>query len=186
MKKFWTPEKFCCLNKYYALSHVEHLSHSFSSQRGRLVQSNPYPTDVSAALLAALSMKNLLLQKRRFLIYCAIGSCSTVLSSITFALLLNFTSAHYQIANAAGYAIGTLLSFVLNVRYNFCVRDWHLLRFASFFVIALLGWAASAVILRVLIEKLNFNEYSAYFSALMVIVILQYNLNRFISFRKAD
>lgn len=118
------------------------------------------------------------------MIYCGIGSCATVLSSVTFTLLLKFTGAHYQVANAVAYGAGTGLSFILNTRYNFRVRDWHLLRFTSFFIVALLGWTISAGILRLLIEKFGFDEYAAYFSALVIVVIVQYNLNRYFSFRK--
>jgi putative flippase GtrA len=129
-------------------------------------------------------VKDFLLQKKQFLLYCAIGGCGTVLSSITFTLLLKFAGWHYQSANAAAYAAGTALSFVLNARWNFRVNDWHLLRFACFFGVALVGWAVSAGMLRLLIGKFGFNEYAAYFSALTVVVILQYNLNRRLSFRQ--
>ncbi|HEY5043529.1 MAG TPA: GtrA family protein [Verrucomicrobiae bacterium] len=129
-------------------------------------------------------MKTFLLQKKQFLLYCAIGGCGTVLSSITFTLLWKFARWHYQAANAAAYAAGTALSFLLNARWNFRVKDWHLLRFTCFFGVALVGWAVSAGILWLLIGQLGFNEYAAYFSALTVIVILQYNLNRRLTFRR--
>jgi putative flippase GtrA len=130
-------------------------------------------------------VKQFLHQQKQFLFYCAIGGCGTVLSTIAFTLLLEYAKLHYQAANAIAYAVGTALSFVLNARYNFRVRDWPLLRFTSFFGVAFLGWAASAGILRLLIGKFGLNEYLAYFSALIVVVLLQYNLNRLISFRNA-
>jgi len=131
-------------------------------------------------------MKKLLLQKKQFLLYCAIGGCGTVLSAIIFTFLLESARMHYQMANAIAYAAGTALSFILNARFNFRVWDWPVLRLTCFFGVALIGWTASAGILRLLIGKFGFNEYAAYFAALIVVVIVQYNLNRRLSFRKAN
>lgn len=130
-------------------------------------------------------MKNFLLKNRQFLVYCAIAGCSTVFSSITFTLLLHFAGLHYQAANAIAYAVGSTLSYILNARYNFRVNDSHLPRFLCFFCVALAGWFLSAIVLRLLIEKFGWNAYAAYFAGLTVAMILQYNLNRLISFRKA-
>jgi putative flippase GtrA len=131
-------------------------------------------------------VKKFLLQKKQFLLYCLIGGCGTVLSSIAFTLLLKFAGMNYQAANAIAYAVGTALSFVLNVRYNFRIGDRPVLRCISFFGVALVGLAVSAGILRLLIGKFGCNEYLAYFASLVVIVVLQYNLNRRLSFRKMN
>jgi putative flippase GtrA len=132
-------------------------------------------------------VKTFLAQKKQFLLYCVIGGCGTVLSSIIFTLLLKFAGKqHYQVANAIAYAVGTVLSFVLNVRYNFRVSDRPVLRCISFFGVALVGLAVSAGILRLLVGKFGGNEYLAYFASLVVIVILQYNLNRRLAFRKTN
>ena len=131
-------------------------------------------------------MKDFLLQKRQFLLYCLIGGCGTMLSTIVFTcLMMKFGQEHYQIANAVAYAAGTLVSFILNSRYNFRVSDRTVLRFVSFFSVALLGWAVSAGVLRLLIGRFGMNEYAAYFTTLIVVMLLQYNLNRLVSFRKS-
>src|SRR5258708_27806217 len=64
-------------------------------------------------------VKKLLLKKKQFLLYCVIGASGVTLDFATYSLLLKFTGLHYQAANAIGYTAGTLLSFVLNARYNF-------------------------------------------------------------------
>ena len=130
-------------------------------------------------------MKKFLLQNKQFLLYCTLGGCGAFLSSITFTLLVKFTGKqNYQAANAIAYAVGTALSFTLNLRYNFRVADRPGWRCLSFFGVALAGLAASAGILRLLIGRFGWNEYLAYFGSLVVVVILQYNLNRRLSFRK--
>lgn len=131
-------------------------------------------------------MKKLLLQKKRFFLYCAIGASGATLDFLAYLLLLKCTGLHYQAANAIGYTAGTALSFALNARYNFCIRDWLAVRFISFFGVALLGWLASAALLRLLVGQFQFDPYVSKLGTLLVVVLLQYNLNRLLSFRKAS
>ena len=128
-------------------------------------------------------MKSLLLRQKQFLLYCVIGAGGVTLDFGVYRLLLHSGKMDYQAANAMGYVCGTLLSFLLNARFNFRVTDKIGLRLASFFGVALLGWLASAGVLKVLIGNCHFDPYLAKFAALVVVVLLQYNLNRRLSFR---
>ena len=131
-------------------------------------------------------MKNRLLQHKQFLLYCAIGGCGTALTCLTYAVLVKFAGINYQPANAIGYTAGTVLSFILNYRYNFQLTDQPLRRFAIFFAVALVGLAVSAGLLHVLIGHYRLNIYTTYLIVIFVVVLLQYNLNRLLSFRKTS
>ena len=91
---------------------------------------------------------------------------------------------HYQAANAVGYTSGTLLSFSLNSRLNFRVTDKIALRLASFFSIALIGWLLSAGLLQLLVGHYGLGKVISKLATLLIVVLLQYNLNRRISFHK--
>jgi putative flippase GtrA len=91
---------------------------------------------------------------------------------------------HYQIANAIGYGAGTLISFVLNARYNFRTRDRPWQRLVCFAFVALLGWAVAAAVLALLVGHYRVNALLAYIIVIFVVLLLQYNLNRLLSFRK--
>ena len=84
------------------------------------------------------------------------------------------------------YASGTLLSFILNARFNFRVTDRILQRLICFFCVAFLGWLMSAGLLNLFIGHYHFNPYASKLVTLGFVVVLQYTLNRFISFRKAN
>jgi putative flippase GtrA len=129
-------------------------------------------------------VKSLLLQQKQFLLYCAIGVSGVTLDFGVYSLLVKTGLLDYQAANAVGYASGTLLSFILNARFNFRVADRLALRLASFFGVAFLGWLVSAGLLHVLIAGHGFNKYVSKLAVLVVVVLLQYNLNRLFSFRK--
>ena len=130
-------------------------------------------------------MKELLRKNRQFLFYCLIGGCGTAITCLCYALLVQFAHVHYQWANAVGYAGGTLFSFVLNARFNFRTQDKPLLRLASFTLVAFLGWAAAAAILALLVGHYGLNALFAYPIVILIVLLLQYNLNRLFSFRKS-
>jgi putative flippase GtrA len=130
-------------------------------------------------------VKNFLLQKKQFLLYCVIGVSGVTVDFAVYSLLVKTGRLDYQAANAISYASGTLLSFVLNARFNFRVTDKIALRFASFFGVAFLGWLVSAGLLHLLIGNFGFDKYLSKFATLIVVVLLQYNLNRLVSFRKS-
>jgi len=131
------------------------------------------------------SLKNALAQRRQFVLYCLIGGSGVTLDFLTYSALLKTAAVNnLQVANAAGYSCGTVLSFVLNARFNFNTRDWLALRFLAFCTIAFLGWAASAGALWLLVARFEVNKYLAKLLTIVIVVLLQYNLNRLVSFRK--
>jgi putative flippase GtrA len=130
-------------------------------------------------------VKEFIFRNRQFLLYCVIGACGVTLDFSVYSLLVRFAGLNYQLANAAGYLSGTLLSFFLNVHFNFKTRDWLALRLFSFSIVALLGYSASAGTLYLLVGRLGLDKYLSKLVTLAVVVALQYNLNRLISFRKS-
>lgn len=131
-------------------------------------------------------MKQLLYQNRQFLLYCVIGMSGTALDFSVYSLLLKSRLLDYQAANAIGYASGTLLSFILNARFNFRVSDRIVQRLVCFFGVALLGWSISAGLLYEFIGNWHCNKYLSKLGTLVVVVLVQFNLNRWFSFRKSD
>ncbi len=131
-------------------------------------------------------MKDFLFQKKQFLLYCLIGMSGTMLDFGIYSLLFRLKLLDYQAANAIGYASGTTLSFILNSRFNFRVTDRIPQRLACFLGVALLGWSISAGLLRLLIGHYGFNPYLSKLAALVVVMLVQYNLNCWFSFRKTN
>ena len=131
-------------------------------------------------------MKKILLQKRQFLLYCVIGASGVTLDFGIYSLLVKTRLLDYQAANAVGYSSGTLLSFIFNAWYNFRVTDKLPLRLISFLSIAFLGWIVSAGLLHLLIGRFDLDKYLSKFATLIIVLLLQYNLNRLFSFRKAS
>jgi putative flippase GtrA len=130
-------------------------------------------------------LKQLLLhaEARRFALYAICGG-SGVLVDLGLYTTLVLAGVGYQLANAAGYAMGTLLSFVLNRHYTFRVYDSPLRRMALFFGIAGTGYLISTALLWVLIEHLHLNPLTAKLVTLGVVLVVQFSGNRAITFRR--
>lgn len=135
-------------------------------------------------------MKNILTAlfhgNRQLVLYCLIGTSGASLDFLIYSAIVKWGGGHYQIANAIGYASGTALSFTLNAWLNFKVRDWLAMRLMCFFGVASIGWMTSASLLQIMVGWLGWNKYFAKLMTTFVTVLLQYNLNRLLSFRKTN
>jgi putative flippase GtrA len=104
---------------------------------------------------------------------------------LLYTALLLGAGLHHQFANAIGYASGTALSFLANALLNFKTSDRLLLRFVSFCGVGFLGWCLSASLLYVFVDCWGANKLIAKLATIAGVVLLQYNLNRLLSFRKS-
>jgi putative flippase GtrA len=120
----------------------------------------------------------------QFLLYCICGGIGV---STDYAIYyLAFTSGMwYQGANGLGYLAGTLMSFTLNRVFTFGMRDRVLQRLFLFLSVAALGFAASALLLWILVQWMQLDPRIAKLLTLPMVVVLQYALNRRITFNAA-
>jgi putative flippase GtrA len=129
-------------------------------------------------------LKDIFARNRQFILYCVIGGTGVTLDFLVYSALLGRAGWRYQYANVMGYSSGTVLSFILNARFNFKTTDRVALRFLCFCTVALLGFTASAGTLYLLVDRVGLNKYLSKLATIVVVVLVQYNLNRLFSFRK--
>lgn len=121
---------------------------------------------------------------RKLILYGLIGGFCAGLDFAVYTFLVKF-NIHYQVANVVGIHCGIFCSFALNRHYNYKVKDKFLLRFLSFYGIGLIGLALSTAILWLMVEKNNMNEIFAKIVAIILVALIQFLLNTFITFRKS-
>jgi len=122
--------------------------------------------------------------RRSFVIYCVIGLSGVALDYACYFVLVNWLGVYYLLANAVSCSLGISNNFLLNCFFNFKVNDRLLARFGSFYCVGLLGLAVSSAMLYALVSLARMNPNYSKLWTLAVVVVLQYNLNRLISFRK--
>jgi putative flippase GtrA len=123
-------------------------------------------------------------QRRQFVIYACIGLVGVSLDLTSFAVFDRLLGWHYQFANVVSTSLGVLLNFLLNVRFNFKVRDRLLVRFGSFYAVGLTGMGATALLLALFVGWLAMPAVPVKSGTLVIVLLLQYNLNRWLTFRK--
>ena len=91
---------------------------------------------------------------------------------------------HYQLANFLSVSFGIINNFLLNRQFNFKTKDKLIKRLASFYSVGMFGWALSAGCLWLFIEVMSLNALVAKLGTIFIATIVQFCLNKFITFRK--
>lgn len=117
----------------------------------------------------------------QFLLYCFCGGIG-VLTDFGVYYVLLAQGVWYQFANIFGYLAGTLISFFLNRLITFRVRDSLVGRLMMFLGVAIAGFATSTVLLWLFVDAIQMDSKLAKLLTLPLVVVLQYSLNRKITF----
>lgn len=126
-------------------------------------------------------MLNIIAKYRELILYGIIGaSCALLDFGIYYALgfILPFL-----IANIISTHCGIFCSFYLNRKYNFKVKDKTFHRFVVFYAVGLLGLSVSEGALYVLINGLCVEELIAKLITIVIVALLQFLLNKYITFK---
>ena len=121
---------------------------------------------------------------RNLILYGIIGCCTASLDFLICTGLTQFTSIHDIIANVISCSTGILCSFLLNRKYNFKVTDHTMRRMVVFFSVGIFGLFLSSVILHFCIDDLHWGELISKLTSIVIVVIIQFFLNKYISFRE--
>ena len=117
------------------------------------------------------------------LLYGLIGLLSSSVDFCIYSILVMLHSDLF-VANAIGVNIGIITSFSLNRRSNFKVKDHARLRFTSFYLIGMIGLAISTGILYLAVDIWDINEFYAKGITIILVAIIQFLLNKTITFRR--
>ena len=120
---------------------------------------------------------------RHLILYGIIGSCSAGLDFIIYTLLVQEIGMQYLAANCISVLVGISVSFMLNRSYNFKVKDHAARRFATFLTIGLLGLVMSNVILYLCIDIWGMHKIVAKLLSIVIVVGMQFLLNKFVTFK---
>lgn len=118
--------------------------------------------------------------------YFLIGATASAIDVILFFVLFNFVGTSELVAHSISVPTAVVFSFVINARHNFKTNDYALIRFISFCIVCIIGYAAGyAVIVAVqsLFADAALGANIGKIASLPVVFIIQYLLNSKITFR---
>jgi putative flippase GtrA len=125
----------------------------------------------------------LLQDNQQIIKYGIIGCCCVMIDFVVYWLLVQIVKMPYLYANIISVHCGIITSFFLNRHFTFKVKDRTFLRFISFYVIGITGLAISSGMLLFLVEKIELNELVSKAVTVVVVALIQFLLNKYISFR---
>jgi len=129
-------------------------------------------------------VKKLILKKKQFILYSIIGFSGAFIDFVVFIVLIKVFSLNTIIANAISISLGITNNFILNSIFNFKVKDKLKQRFIKFYLIGLFGFFISSLIIYILKEVLGVDPIISKLCSIVIVVILQYSLNKRITFKK--
>lgn len=132
-----------------------------------------------------MPITSLIKRNRQLLMYGIIGGFCSSLDFIVYSCLV-MMGANLLIANVIGVNIGIITSFCLNRQYNFRVTDHISQRFLRFYAIGLAGLTISTGLLYVLVDRLGCNEFYAKIATIIIVALIQFILNKTITFKATN
>lgn len=121
---------------------------------------------------------------RELVVYCLIGCTGAGMDFVVYTLLTAWAGMHYQLANFLSVSFGIINNFFWNCYFNFKTKDRIWRRLISFYTVGMFGWALSALLLWVFIEQMGVNTLIAKLGTIVVVTMVQFGLNKFITFKK--
>lgn len=121
---------------------------------------------------------------RQFMKFGVVGVLNTLSSLLMYSLLIEFANIEPIGANAAAFVVSVTMSFFLNKRWTFRNRSEQATRqYAAFFVISGIGLLISSSIIFLTHNILGWQEYVAFFTAVVIVLFWNFNANRMWTFK---
>lgn len=117
-----------------------------------------------------------------FLKYALVGVLGLAIDMGLFYVFYERMHFNYVLANIMSSSLAVVHNYILNAWFTFKVKDQLLIRFLSFYSIALAGMALSSGMLAVVIGALQMNSMLAKAIAVLVVALLQYFVNKKLTF----
>ncbi|CAM4196224.1 GtrA family protein [Jeotgalicoccus halotolerans] len=120
---------------------------------------------------------------KEFIKYCMIAAVGGILDLLLFIMLHTYTGIHIQIVNLVSMFTGVTTNFILNYHFNFKAHSKFFRRYFSFLTIGTAGFLVVSIAVFIFVQQLGCNAIIVKISATMFATVIQYLLNRYISFR---
>lgn len=119
---------------------------------------------------------------RNFILYALFGAAAAVIDYVISAILIHFAVFDKpEICSLIGNVCGFIFTFVTNTLVNFKKRSEYMKTFASYAAICIAGSLISTLLIHLL--KSSMNIYVLKFVVMIFVCLLQYFLNRTITYK---
>ncbi len=123
---------------------------------------------------------------KHFIFYNIIGVSGALLDFFVYISLNSITSIDYRIINAFSVFMGITNNFYWNYKYNFRTLGNVARRYISFLTIGSFGLLISTIVLTLMVDRIGLGLISAKVVTVFFVAVLQFILNKTITFRKVS
>jgi putative flippase GtrA len=120
-----------------------------------------------------------------FIKYALIGIICASIDWLIFTLLVNEFHFSLFLANLISTHIGIFLSFTLNLRINFVVKDKIFNRFIFFYSIGFIGYIFGHFMIHFLVNNVYLSPSTSKIFSCFGVFLIQFTLNKLITFKKS-
>ena len=120
---------------------------------------------------------------RQFIKFIIVGCSNVIVSLMTYYIFIYF-GVYYQLANIAGFVIGTFNSYLLNKNWVFGIKKNTIEQFLKFYFTYFCSWLLGAIMLFFLVEVLKLPEIIAPIINVFITTPLHYIMSKFWTFTK--
>lgn len=121
---------------------------------------------------------------RNLILYGIIGGFCVALDFCVYTALCYFDIMPYLGANIISIHVGIFTSFILNRSFNFKVKDKTSQRFLSFYTVGLTGLGISELMLYLMVTIGGMNELLCKLISIVIVALIQFILNKYITFKQ--
>jgi putative flippase GtrA len=136
--------------------------------------------------MMSVRLATLFSEHRTVVLYFFIGSSAAVVDYGVFLALFNIADIQSVHATVVSIGVATIYGFLLNAKYNFKINDKIFFRFISYSVVSGIGMLFSVAFLYVFNVRMGFDGNIMKLLSLPFIFVIQYTLNKAVSFRKSN
>jgi putative flippase GtrA len=133
--------------------------------------------DMKRQIIALLS------KHRQLVLYGIIGLSGATIDIAFYYIFYHFLKIPPVVASYLSVSMGIVNNFILNTRYNFKVRDHMLRRFGHFYAIGVGGAILSSALIYLFFNIMGLPPFISKVLTIVPVVLLQYFLNKRISFK---
>ena len=127
-------------------------------------------------------IKNNIKKYHNFLKFAIVGFGNLFVSLLTYYLLVYF-SVNYQIANIAGFIIGSINGYIWNKIWVFKSYNRSLVSIIKFYLTYLSTWLLSAILLYIWIEMMKISAIIAPIINVFITPPINYFMNKYWVFK---
>lgn len=125
-------------------------------------------------------------QHSNLVLYGVIGLTGALIDMLIYLVLVKYTLVPAPIASLMSVSMGVVNNFILNSAFNFKKHDHLPYRFASFYIVGLMGAVLSAILIYLLIKYMSLTPVWAKVATIIPVVLIQYGINKAVTFRDSS